>query len=195
MQQSTIDKIQILAKTNSNAFMILFMICTGLRREEIVPLQYKDINICEKYILINKAVYFEKNQPNLKNTKNSEQRQVPIFNIIFDTLKNMFDTHKKSDYIFPNRLGEMMSETSIKKKLADVLNLLNKDLKDEDKIKFTLHQLRHTYVCILHKAGIDIKQAQVWTGHKDVKVLLNIYTHLDSQDNQKSIEKVNQFLA
>lgn len=34
-----------------------------------------------------------------------------------------------------------------------------------------------------------------WTGHKDVKVLLNIYTHLDSQDNQKSIEKVNQFLA
>lgn len=166
-----------------------------LRREEIVPLQYKNVNIKEKYIKINKAVYFEKNQPNLKNTKNSEQRQVPIFDIIFDTLKEMFDTHKKSDYIFPNRLGEMMSETSIKKKLSNVLNLLNKDLKDEDKIKFTLHQLRHTYVCILHKAGIDIKQAQVWTGHKDVKVLLNIYTHLDSQDNQNSIDKVNQFLA
>lgn len=167
----------------------------GLRREEIVPLQYKDINIEEKNIKINKAVYFEKNQPNLKNTKNSEQRQVPIFDIIFDTLKEMFDTHKKSDYIFPNRLGEMMSETSIKKKLSNVLNLLNKDLKEDDKIKFTLHQLRHTYVCILHKAGIDIKQAQVWTGHKDVKVLLNIYTHLDSQDNQKSVNKVNQFLA
>ena len=30
---------------------------------------------------------------------------------------------------------------------------------------------------------------------KDVKDLLNIYTHLDSQDNQKSIDKVNQFLG
>ena len=152
-------------------------------------------DVDEKYILINKAVHFEKNQPHLKPTKNSEQRKVPIFNILFDTLKSMSDTHKKSDYIFPNRLGEMMSETSIKKKLTNVLNGLNKDLKEEDKIKFTLHQLRHTYVCILHKAGIDIKQAQVWTGHKDVKVLLNIYTHLDSQDNQRSIDIVNQFLA
>ena len=195
LSTSVIEKIKTLSKNNSNAFMILFMIYTGLRREEVVPLQYKDINIDEKYILINKAVYFEKNQPHLKPTKNSEQRKVPIFNILFDTLKSMFDTHKKNDYIFPNRLGEMMSETSIKKKLTNVLNGLNKDLKEEDKIKFTLHQLRHTYVCILHKAGIDIKQAQVWTGHKDVKVLLNIYTHLDSQDNQKSIDMVNQFLA
>jgi integrase len=107
----------------------------------------------------------------------------------------MFDTHKSNEYIFPKRSGEMMSETSIKKKLSSTLNLLNKNLKEENKIKFTLHQLRHTYVCILHKAGIDIKQAQIWTGHKDVKVLLNIYTHLDAQDNQKSIAKVNQFLA
>lgn len=195
LRETDIESIKKLAKINSHAFMILFMIYTGLRREEVVPLQYKDINIEEKYISINKAVHFEHNQPVLKNTKNSESRKVPIFDIIFDTLKNMFDTHKKSDYIFPNRSGEMMSETSIKKKLSSTLKLLNKDLKKEDSIKFTLHQLRHTYVCILHKAGIDIKQAQIWTGHKDVKVLLNIYTHLDSQDNQNSIDKVNQFLA
>ena len=89
----------------------------------------------------------------------------------------------------------MRASIQIKKKLSSTLKLLNKDLKKEDSIKFTLHQLRHTYVCILHKAGIDIKQAQIWTGHKDVKVLLNIYTHLDSQDNQNSLDKVNQFLA
>ena len=85
-----------------------------------------------------------------------------------------------------------MSEVSLRRKLESVLKSINKDRNDI--IKFTLHQLRHTYVCTLYKAGIDIKQAQQWTGHKDVKVLLNIYTHLDSQDNQKSIDKVNQFL-
>lgn len=87
----------------------------------------------------------------------------------------------------------MMSETTLKRKLYSVLKKLNTT--SNEKIKFTLHELRHTYVCLLHKAGVDIKQAQLWTGHKDVKVLLNIYTHLDEEDNQISIDKVNQFLA
>ena len=54
-----------------------------------------------------------------------------------------------------------------------------------DIIKFTYHQLRHTYVCLLHKANIPLKEAQCFTGHKDLAVLLNIYTHLDAEDKQK----------
>ncbi len=217
LNDDTINKIKELSKTNFNAFMILFLIYTGLRREEIVPLQYKDINIEEKYILINKAVHFEKNQPIIKNTKNAEARRVPIFDVLYYDLKRLKETHKNNDYVFPNTLGNIASETSLRIKLNNVLKLLNDNSKisdtilsvstsdsteqngtenqKENKIKFTLHQLRHTYVCILHKAGIDLKQAQLWTGHKDVKVLLNIYTHLDAEDNQKSIDKVNEFLA
>lgn len=204
LDNNVIDKVKNLAKNDSNAFMVLFLIYTGLRREELVPLQYKDVNLDNKYILINKAVHFEKNQPILKKTKNTEIRKVPIFNIIYDKLKEMKEEHSDDDYIFPNTLNKMMSETTLKRKLIYVLNKLNKVYSDTPKsmsnekteqIKFTLHQLRHTYVCILHKAGIDLKQAQSWTGHKDVKVLLNIYTHLDDEDNQNSIDKVNQFLS
>ena len=86
-----------------------------------------------------------------------------------------------------------MSLTSIRRRLESTLNKLNKN--SDKKIEFTLHQLRHTFACILYKAKIDVKQAQVWTGHKDIRVLLEIYTHLDSQDNQDSIDKVNQFLG
>ena len=96
----------------------------------------------------------------------------------------------------------MMSETSIRRKFESVIKLINKDIEKTntesstktEPIRFTPHQLRHTYVCILHKAGIDIKQAQKWTGHRDVKVLLNIYTHLDEQDYKESVDKVNHFL-
>lgn len=192
LSSEIISIIAKLAKTFKSAFMVLFIIFTGLRREEVVPLQYKDLNLEDRNIVIDKAVYFENNQPILKNTKNCEKRKVPIFDILYDTLKSMYDSHSPNDYIFPNQKGGMMSETSIRRKLESVLKLINKE--SATVIKFTLHQLRHTYVCILHKAGIDIKQAQAWTGHKDVRVLLNIYTHLDSQDNQNSVNKVNQFL-
>ena len=116
----------------------------------------------------------------------------------------MKKSHKDKDYIFTNTLNKMMSETTLKRKLSYVIKQINDNQNSDtllgvsneeyQEIKFTLHQLRHTYACILYKAGIDIKQAQQWMGHKDVKVLLDIYTHLDAQDNQRSIDKVNQFL-
>ena len=192
----TIDKIKELAKTNDNAFMVLFLIYTGLRRGEIIPLKYKDIDITNKIINVNKAVYIATNQPEIKDTKNHENRKVPIFNIIYGRLAEMKKTNKDDNYVFPSKHNKIMSQTSIRRKLDNVLHLLNKDLeKEEDKITFTLHQLRHTFACILYKAGIDAKQAQLWTGHKDIRVLLDIYTHLDSQDNQQAVEKVNQFLG
>ncbi len=202
LTENTIKIIEKLAKNNSDAFMVLFMIYTGVRREEIVPLKYKHINIDLKNILIKYAVYFEHNQPTLKNTKNEDERTIPIFNIIFDKLENMYKSHKKDDYIFTNKNNNIMSETCIKRKIEKVRKLVNKqiDLQNEknneqkEHIYFTAHQLRHTYTCILYKAGIDIKQAQQWLGHKDIKVLLDVYTHLDSQDNQNSIDKVNAFL-
>lgn len=207
LDNNIISRIKKMSTTDFDVFMILFMIYTGLRREEVVPLQYKDINLDNKYIIINKAVHFNQNQPVIKKTKNEDIRKVPILNIIYPQLETLKVTHKSTEYVFPNKLNNMMSETTIKRKLTSVLYRLNKDfekeqkeinedfeLNDDNKIKFTYHQLRHTYVCILHKAGIDLKEAQSFTGHKTVQVLLDVYTHLDEEDKTKAIDKLNNFI-
>ena len=207
VDSKVIDRIKKLSKNDFDAFMILFMIYTGLRREEIVPLQYKDINLDNKYILINKATHFSNNQPVVKKTKNEEIRKVPILDILYDKLKELKECHKNSEYVFPNKLNNMMSETTVKRKINSVLYRLNKDyeqeqklidedfeLTEDNKICFTYHQLRHTYVCILHKAGVDLKEAQSFTGHKTIQVLLDVYTHLDEEDKTKAINKLNSFI-
>lgn len=212
LNDKVISKIKKLAENDSNVFMALFLLYTGLRREELIPLQYNDINIDDKYISVNKAVVFIKNQPVVKPTKNKDIRQVPIFDILDEKLKILKSSHKGTEYIFPNLKNKMMSETTFKRKISYVVKVVNVSLKNDtlegvskeevknkgseyENVYFTAHILRHTFACILYKAGIDIKQAQIWMGHKDIKVLLGIYTHLDSQDNAKSIEKVNQFLG
>ena len=63
-----------------------------------------------------------------------------------------------------------------------------------NEVYFTYHQLRHTYVCILHKAGVDLKEAQYFTGHKTLQILLDIYTHLDETDKQNAVNKLNSFI-
>lgn len=202
LTDKVISIIKDLAKNDSNAFMVLFLIYTGLRREELVPLQYKDINLEDRYIIIDKAVHFDKNQPIIKPTKSTKSRRVPIFSILYDDLKAMQQSHKNNEYIFPNTLNKMMSETTLKRKISyvvkDINNKISSDTQESvsnEKIHFSPHILRHTYACILYKAGIDLKQAQAWVGDKDIKVLLEIYTHLDEQDNKKSLEKVDNFLA
>lgn len=81
-----------------------------------------------------------------------------------------------------------------------LLNISNEELKNKENeieiktIKFTYHQLRHTYVCMLHKAGIPVKEAQYLTGHKTLNVLLNIYTHLDDEDKENATNKLNNLL-
>ena len=212
LNDKVISKIKKLAENDFSVFMALFLLYTGLRREELIPLQYNDINIDDKYISVNKAVVFIKNQPVVKPTKNEDIRQVPIFDILDEKLKILKSSHKGTEYIFPNLKNKMMSETTFKRKISYVVKVVNVSLKNDtlegvskeevknkgseyENVYFTAHILRHTFACILYKAGIDIKQAQIWMGHKDIKVLLGIYTHLDSQDNAKSIEKVNQFLG
>lgn len=188
-----IDEIKKLTSDNPRAFMILFMIYTGLRKQEVIPLQYKDIDLDNNYINIDKAVQLIHNQPVVKTTKNEDKRKVPILNVIYNQLAEMKLEHKKNDYVFPNSKGNMMSDTSMRKLIESVRKTLSNCLGYD--VYFTYHQLRHTYVCILHKAGVDLKEAQYFTGHKTLKILLDIYTHLDEKDKLNAVEKLNNFIG
>lgn len=72
---------------------------------------------------------------------------------------------------------------------------INKQLKDEDKIKieeihFTLHQLRHSFCTMLYYNDIGIKEAQELMGHSSADMVYDIYTHLDMEKG-KPYEKLN----
>lgn len=181
------QQIKIVHKASEcdlRAFLILFLIYTGLRKEELVTLKYEDIDIDNKLIRINKAYNFKYKQ--IKETKNKEVRYVPILDIIINQLTLMKSEHKPNQLVFPDTTGGIRSDTSLKR--------LKEVMEKQFGFTFTFHQLRHTYVCLLYKAGIQPKQAQQWTGHKDIQVLLNIYTHLDSKDNEQAFSQLNNYI-
>lgn len=184
--QKYIDLLQKYAENDSRAFLGYFMLYTGVRKEELVPLTYEDIDFQNKTLRINKAVHFEKNQPIIKNTKNAETRYVPLVDDLFNLLEN------KKGLLFPNQKGNMMSDTTTKRKIKYINNFIEENI-DGDFKPFTAHQLRHTYACLLHKAGIPLKEAQYFMGHKDIKMLLNIYTHLDEEDKRTAGDLLNSF--
>ena len=60
---------------------------------------------------------------------------------------------------------------------------------------FTAHNLRHTFATMLYFAGVDILTAKEQLGHSDIKTTLSIYTHLDNQFKEKSMNKLDEYLS
>ena len=167
---------KLLASNNKYALFFILMRYTGMRKEEIIPITIKDIDLNNKTITINKAVTFIHNQPILKTTKNKKSRVVPILDIIYDKVELLYNTAIKEnrELLFVKESDKkMLTDSAIKRHLESFLYNINIDfekeqkeidndfvLTDENKIKFTCHQLRHSYCTMLYYAGIKIKEAQ-----------------------------------
>jgi len=60
--------------------------------------------------------------------------------------------------------------------------------------RITPHWLRHTFATMLYFAGVDVLTAKEQLGHADIQTTLRIYTHLDQQRKEKSMNKLNDYL-
>lgn len=184
------DKIILQSKSKYASFFIL-MRYTGMRKEEIVPLTVNDIDLQNKTISINKAVTFVHNQPVIKETKNKKNRTVPILDIVYDTVVELINNANNNLLFTKETDKKMLTDSAIKRHLESFLYDINKDR--ETKIKFTCHQLRHSYCTMLYYAGVKIKKAQELMGHSSADMVYNIYTHLDEQ-RENAEECINIYI-
>lgn len=52
------------------------------------------------------------------------------------------------------------------------------------------HGLRHTFISNLGRAGVSPKTAQTLARHSDIKLTMNIYTHVDQDEQQAAINSL-----
>lgn len=163
------DILITVSKTHKHGLFFLLLRYSGLRIEEIVPLQINDILIEERMINVTKAVSFEPNNPHIKDTKNLKSRKVPILDIVYNALILKLQEKKEdnSTFLFTKQTNssEMLSKSAIKRMLQSFLLECNKELerrkkieeasyelKEDDKIYFTSHVLRHSFCTMLYYA-------------------------------------------
>lgn len=157
-------KVVELAKKHKYGLFILVLRFCGLRPEEAVALTIDDVDLDNSQLIINKAVSLAKNQPKTKATKNLKNRKVPIPDFLMDMLKKEVASKRENgtEYLFTKETDKlsMLTKQALKTHLNSFLIALNKSNKNDEKIKFTYYQLRHSYCTMLYYAGIKIKKAQ-----------------------------------
>lgn len=192
----------------------LIMLFCGLRKGEVLALQWSDVDFKRKVISVNKTL--QRVGTNLyqvkSGTKNNKTRIVSVPDYLLNFLVNLKKSNNSTDndYISCQINGSIhtpSSWTQVWKSYNTQLNYIRyaelnpntKSIFSPDGTpqvleKINAHQLRHTYATMLYKSGVDLMTASSLLGHSDVKLTLNIYTHLDEKFKQVNISKLNNYI-
>ena len=197
----------------------MIMMYSGLRRGELIPLTWGDIDFKERTIRVNKSVEMVNGCSVLKSGAKTQAgtRTVNIPIILVDYLKEELKKEKEKGtvpvLVCPSASGKMMTENAWRRMWESYLidlnfkygnNIDKKGKRAKSKYNsngivltipnITAHWLRHTFATMLYLSGVDVLTARDQLGHSDIKTTLEIYTHLDQQYKKKNICKLDEYL-
>ena len=208
------QRIQLLEMLNETPRKILKPLCHtlmfgGLRIGEALGLQWKDINLEDKSIRVNKAASLEPKfdsngnviyrKTKISDTKTAcSNRVVPIPDILIQTLYEWKQKQEENgmlfhqDYTNPN--SYVFCDVNNQLRTYSSCRLMFDRFKKHHKIQdwhIGFHGLRHTFSNMLFEMNENPKVIQQLLGHKDVKTTITIYNSVDQDYIRKSTEKLN----
>lgn len=140
------------------ADIIKIAINTAMRRSEITSLNWKNINLKDR-------------TATLLDTKNGDDRTIPLNSTVIAILKNL--PRHINDHVFsvkPNSISQAFD------RICNRTGIKN--------LRF--HDLRHEATSRFFELGLNIMEVSSITGHKDL-AMLKRYTHLKAKDLAKKL--------
>lgn len=198
------DEVQIqqlldFARGTEMELIIDLELCMGMRRGELLGLQWQDVNWEKNQIHIIRSRVAVDGKSVVKQPKTeSGTRTLDVPEILMKKLKaykvkcmeqkirvgrrlleeDFIIVHPDGKPIYPEYVSQMFT------KLQKRANL--------PKCRF--HDLRHLCASIMVKQGVEVKVAQERLGHKDITTTMNIYAHVLPGSAREAAEKIGQLV-
>ena len=150
--------------------LAIFAIQTGLRQMELITLQWDQINLINKNLILD-------NRNSL--TKSKKVRNVPLSSTAIKILEKRI-LLKSYGHVFTFR-GKKINQNFISHRFKEYI----RKLPINPKLNF--HSFRHTFASWMVQRGVSIYVVSRLLGHSDIKTT-QIYAHLRSDDLQSAVE-------
>ena len=189
---------------------------TGMRVGECIGLRWQDVDFKHRCISVNHSVtyYMRGGKAGFGVSKPKTEagnRKIPIMDTVYDTLKNEYDRQKHEGFclmevdgmhgfIFSNKNGSLHNPHCLNSAITRISESYNAreiiDAKREQREPiliphFSVHQLRHTFCSRLCENETNIKVIQEIMGHANVETTLDIYTEVNFNKKQESLEELS----
>ncbi len=198
----TVAEIKVLQKyceenfTFDN-FCILIILFTGLRNSELCGLQWKNIDLKNNVLKVEKIatrvvkidknmnICREKTEISVPKTPNSV-RDIPLSGKLQRIFKLLVPLMNPEYYIFRN------NPTPLNPNL--LRTVLKKIIKECGLPSIRVHDLRHTFATRCVKLGINIKVVSELLGHSNIEVTMKTYLHTDEKEKQEAMQTLSKKL-
>lgn len=172
---------------------LLLTIYSGMRIGEVCALQWKDVDLDEKVIRVNKTIqriYIEEETTGKMKTElqistpktKSSQREIPIVPKLFKMMKD-YAKICRPDYF-------VCSGTTTPLEPRTYRNYYMKKIEEFGLPHLKFHGLRHTFATLLIASKADIKTVSAILGHSDITTTLNTYVHPSRDDKRNAVSKL-----
>ncbi len=184
MQVLTTEEMQrflIQAKAEGMYELFLLELTTGLRRGEILALQWEDLNWHTGELQISKQAYAVNGKLVVGEPKTKAgNRTIILPSPMLDVLQE-YKQYVFSEWLFPSRIKpeQPVDPSYVRKRLQVIL-----ERSGCKKVRF--HDLRHTFATMALEHGMDIKTLSTIIGHASGSTTLNIYAHITDEMRQKA---------
>jgi integrase len=183
LTREELQRFLIQAKAEGYYELFLLELGTGMRRGEILALQWDDLNFNTGELHIQRQVYAVKGElhisaPKTKTSVRTVVLPASLINILAEYRKTV-----DSKWIFPSPLdnNKTRNPSAVRKRLQLILERANCK-----RVRF--HDLRHTFSTMALEHGMDIKTLSATIGHVSAATTLDIYSHItDTMQKQAAI--------
>jgi len=153
--------------------MIRVAVATGLRRSELVALQWQDVDLQERCLYVRHRGDFR--------TKGNAERRVPVRGDAEEVLCQMYE-EEISGAVFTDRNEKAIRPDRVTKRFKKMARKADLD----ERIHF--HSLRHTTGSWLAMRGVPMQHIQTILGHSDSTVTEK-YSHLAPETLDRAMEE------
>lgn len=165
----TDEEINILWENKGDKItdIILILIYTGMRINELLHLKNKNINLEERYLITGSKTYAGKD------------RLIPInYKILPLITKRMSINH---EYLLYSRNNTPLIYNNFRVDFKEKLKELGIQ-------EHTVHDTRHTFATLLSNLNANSTAIKNIIGHSDYKMTEKVYTHKDKEQLKKAID-------
>ncbi|HMM49039.1 MAG TPA: tyrosine-type recombinase/integrase [Miltoncostaeaceae bacterium] len=156
--------LRLFWSTDRVAIMAAAML--GVRRGELVALQWKDIDWTARLVRVRRS--FTAGQLTTPKSRRSV-RAVPLADALAQELERHYQRSPyqgDTDYVFAHyALGSILDPTALRRRFADAL-------KRAGLRQVRFHDLRHTYGTAMAAAGAPMRSLMQWMGHATMQTTM-----------------------
>ncbi|MGI8494553.1 MAG: tyrosine-type recombinase/integrase [Pyrinomonadaceae bacterium] len=184
------------------ATVFSFALASGMRCQEYLGLQWKDINFEQGTATVQRAVVWHRtgggwhfSQPKTAKSR----RTIPLPSSVMQELRRhrikqnedrlkLGAAWQQNDLVFPSEIGTPLNPPNVTRHFKRIL------AKAKIRTSIRLYDLRHTTATLLLQAGINPKIVSERLGHSTITLTLDVYSHVLPNMQKDATKRLEQML-